>query len=75
MTITTEELKPCPFCGGEAEWDIYSQHGISWSIDSAQIKCSECEIQTETVWVRDNLNKQSCEQAFIEATKIWNARV
>ncbi len=32
------ELKPCPFCGGEAEWATKGKH---W------IMCSSCGVETQ----------------------------
>ena len=31
------ELKPCPFCGGEAELCVHEPTGVSW------VRCVECE--------------------------------
>ena len=59
----SEELKPCPFCGGEATLDhVNGSHGELWDIF-----CStrSCEIRPCTVWF-------TTEQDAIEA---WNRRV
>lgn len=42
------ELKPCPFCGGEAE---FIQKGILRNIRLGFVKCNECGIK---------LNQENC---------------
>ncbi len=66
-------MLPCPFCGGEPEIDCDSTCDISWSIDNAQVICSKCEASADVVWC-DKLDKDSCEEALIEARKLWNTR-
>jgi len=59
-------IKPCPFCGGEAEMDTTTKiikggkarHEIFW------VKCSECGARVP----RYNRTAE-------EAIKIWNTRV
>lgn len=58
--INTEEIKPCPFCGGEAETNNLMRPDIN---DRYWIECRECGIITK---IFDN------EQEVIEA---WNRRV
>ena len=56
-----EDLKPCPFCGGEAE--IEKKTGFDRKIIGAWVTCSGCGANTLTY---------STEKVAIEA---WNKRV
>ena len=40
MKKKTPELKPCPFCGGKAEYE--SEEGCHW------VGCTECETYATT---------------------------
>lgn len=64
------KLKPCPFCGGEAE--LYSMKrdkrkvlGIYYMI--ATIKCKRCPAKIEVAG-QDN------DRAFKNAAELWNRR-
>lgn len=58
------ELKPCPFCGGEAE--LNKSFTNNWS---AYVMCSDCSARTA-------LFVQSIDWcANDEAVKAWNRRV
>lgn len=64
------KLKPCPFCGGEAE--LYSMKrdkrkvlGIYYKV--ATIKCKRCPAKIEVAG-QDN------DRAFKNAAKLWNRR-
>lgn len=62
MTPTPEtlpDLKPCPFCGGEAAFGSYAD-------GAAFVNCIECEASVETV------NPHGCNRA--EAADVWNRR-
>ena len=56
------ELKPCPFCGGEAKIDFNGIDYVLWKF----VKCQnpECEVQTKQI-------TQSDEQAIAA----WNTRI
>ncbi len=59
----TEKLKPCPFCGGEA--DILSYDSIrldSWLYHVYRAECQNCHTTQPSV------------TSFIEAVRIWNRR-
>ena len=65
-TVSTEELKPCPFCGGEAEYfseRIYSipLRNVSWD----GIKCTKCG----AAYI--NTDKTKCPNDIYKA---WNRR-
>ena len=48
-----EELKPCPFCGGEAEVKRMGTNRVSMIIGCAE--CS-CELETGETWIDKNIN-------------------
>jgi Lar family restriction alleviation protein len=52
-------LKPCPFCGGEAEplEEPYVLGGVTW-----HVKCRKCSVATEKQWTRG------------DACAAWNRR-
>lgn len=60
------ELKPCPFCGGEAKIFAYSEGGIC-------VKCMECYCQTAAMSdfsINDAQKANACEMIV----KAWNRR-
>jgi len=59
-------LKPCPFCGGEATLVHISRMGYDGSV----VKCHGCNCQIEGKWFRVSTSYASDEKA-IEA---WNRR-
>ena len=54
------ELKPCPFCGGEAKLDVHKFGALG---DTFGIRCSECQAQTRGFYNTAN-----------EAAEAWNRR-
>lgn len=40
------ELKPCPFCGGEAKFKSFKSRGIFGTV-AYYVECSVCKIRTE----------------------------
>ena len=56
------KLKPCPFCGGDAEYFAYSSGGVC-------VKCMDCFCQTE---IRSEYTKH---KAIEIVTQKWNRRV
>jgi len=60
---TTIKLKPCPFCGGEAEMLYYGSKGRI-------IKCKKCLIQK-----RQKVLHKSVEWLEDKLIKDWNNRV
>lgn len=63
----TNELKPCPFCGGEAEyfelsWTTTAFGGHKYAVPFWQIRCKDC---------RATLGDFETKQ---DAIKAWNTR-
>lgn len=68
-------LKPCPFCGGEAELELGNTLDLSYSIDYANVVCDQCCCTTDTIWNKNNLDPVSCQETVDEAVDLWNERV
>ncbi len=45
MDDMMSELKPCPFCGGEAKLYVRSIHGLLFG-DYYWVKCEDCNAET-----------------------------
>ena len=54
-------LKPCPFCGGEAE----VKEGWAYGYHESRIRCKKCAISTQPVPFHSKGT----------ATRVWNRRV
>jgi Lar family restriction alleviation protein len=70
------ELKPCPFCGGEAE----IHRAKSYLDDVVQIHCTQCNVHTPKRLI-NHLAYRGGEQIYIleamaieQATYDWNRR-
>jgi Lar family restriction alleviation protein len=59
------ELKPCPFCGGEAKLLTENFGEYVWA------KCEVCGVQTSRYYVRAVVDGKDGEKRAIEA---WNRR-
>lgn len=60
------ELKPCPFCGGEAALipnNFFSESQKKWTTESYGVRCKHCKAQGYQFW--------PTEKYAIEA---WNRR-
>jgi hypothetical protein len=51
--MMNKELKPCPFCGGEAEVKRMGTNRVSMIIGC--VECS-CELETGETWIDKNIN-------------------
>lgn len=80
MTAMTTELKPCPFCGGEAELIVTEETWMGPAVVLVKCKNGPCSCQTPTL-VLPTKNSLNCaanvseRNAEEEAIKIWNRRV
>ena len=61
--MKTPDLKPCPFCGGEATL-MYSLNG-----KESYVKCYGCEVSTT---MYKGIDQENSEKAAVMA---WNRRV
>lgn len=64
----SEELKPCPFCGGEAEFDWGSVVDLgSKSHQYGDVSCKDCEACFSVESVDDNMSDE-------DLISLWNTR-
>lgn len=73
-----DKLKPCPFCGGEAEL----KHLIVYN-SSFFVRCTACYARTDYVWIDhpcmkaaglDESTRYTEEQVEAESIEAWNRR-
>ena len=62
-----EELKPCPFCGGEAKIFAYNNGGMC-------VKCTKCSCQTESDSDVCYADWKRC-SVFERVIEVWNRRI
>lgn len=68
--MKTPDLKPCPFCGSEAELHL---RRATWFV-----KCKDCGISGKSVEIGDSINPfplHMVSECAEEAVKWWNRRV
>jgi Lar family restriction alleviation protein len=63
----TEQLKPCPFCGGE-DFDVTTEQ-VEWCSFVGTIECRTCEISFSPMY-GDSDNSTAC----VDAIAAWNRR-
>ncbi len=66
--MTEIKLKPCPFCGGEAEFKTIEKDMLSRQ-DYIWVRCSKCEATSKKF--ESNLYSSAAE----DAAKAWNRRI
>ena len=64
------ELKPCPFCGGNAEYETFrTEEGVfTRSKKCIYFKCKDCEAQTKAFPESVHYSAEE------KATEAWNRR-
>lgn len=77
-----EELKPCPFCGGEADIVTQKVTGDGVRVKDAYIECTECGIRGSTFRVETTKNINAWwlktvwnQGEYKEMVRQWNRRV
>lgn len=68
-----EELKPCPFCGGEATLTVYDldTNMIGARPYQCKIECSNCDCSSSTY---GDSRETKIEDKKVMVTKLWNTR-
>lgn len=61
-----EELKPCPYCGGEAEIQKFSGKNGTFLV----ARCKFCYAQARTILLKEGKEEQALERV----TTFWNRR-
>ena len=62
-----DELKPCPFCGGEAELQ-HERDNFSWAFIYSSVRCTKCGAKGERFMQSPKIASGK------EAAKAWNRR-
>lgn len=77
--MSERTLKPCPFCGGEADYvQRRSNNGNTWFVFA---KCSICGAQSKAQFVNDILSAENAKDIeekvlnrYDRVTNFWNRR-
>lgn len=77
--MNKEEIKLCPFCGGEAEIRKYGfGHGGNGEFKASyQVGCNKCKIyfKFESIFKLENGQPEFIINGYDECIKAWNRRV
>ena len=66
------EIKPCPFCGGAAEYEIRREYDGNCGYEEGVVMCSECGISTPGFIIDGYYGIRYTKEQIID---IWNRRV
>ena len=66
------ELKPCPFCGGKAEYKRTAIKTNGCWTDAVCVRCTVCDSRTGRI-LYDAKKHPNCEE-YEEAAEAWNRR-
>ena len=66
------KLKPCPFCGGEAEFVRKPVKANGGWCDAVYVRCTACDARSNRVLYSANIHRNDSE--YTEATEAWNTR-
>lgn len=53
-----DKLKPCPFCGGEAEIGQYCKNGLIIKCMNCGIQRKQCTLRFGLDWLKNNMIKK-----------------
>lgn len=70
----SEEIKPCPFCGGDAEADL-ARGFVNWKgnpCNAVAIYCQNCSVEVSMCY--GDYPHLTLEEIYSECLKIWNRR-
>lgn len=71
VSAMTSELKPCPFCGGEAFATVHGRiNGVGINDYSGNVMCYKCQAS-----VTSEGFTPTPDQGIESATRKWNRRV
>lgn len=72
------QLKPCPFCGGEAEYKITPEYVLGDEMENHYIQCKSCLASTMRVTVsifnNDDNIYGTIKMTIINLAEHWNRR-
>ena len=72
------ELKPCPFCGGEAKLREHGNgyDGNGWFIASYEVSCERCRIyfDFESRFILKNGQPEFLQNGYEKVVEAWNRR-
>ena len=75
MDMRTPELKPCPFCGGEAHLERNQRAFIGGQTTRvAFVRCTACEARSGRFELRDYGCSNESAEARSAAVLAWNRR-
>ena len=70
------ELKPCPFCGGEAKLEKSTRAFVGGkSTKCSLVHCSKCNARTAKFDITDYGRSSHSLAARLDAIEAWNRRV
>lgn len=64
-----DNLKPCPFCGGEAEYTKVGNTHIGYK--EATVRCTSCYVKRTQRFIRKKFDFDWIDKTMIES---WNRR-
>lgn len=66
------DLKPCPFCGGKAEFARKQVKTKGHWCDAVYVRCTNCDARSNRLLYSKKYHKNGSE--YIEAQEAWNRR-
>ncbi len=61
------ELKPCPFCGGKADFNYNAE------LDPDGIRCMKCRVVLRFMRIR-HMPKATFGETMVKMAEVWNRR-